>query len=114
MHSVRMRLLSLLQLPPSSSTAQVRARYLEMVKDSHPDRCKDSMATARFCELQSLWEQYRSENVYFAASVDFEDRGGFTDFGVGCSWTDNNDEKARRNEVMEQASRGIMNPNQIT
>ena len=40
-------------------------------------------------------------------------RTGFTGFGVGCSFDDNEVERAERTWLTEQASRGVMNQSKL-
>ncbi|KAL1526090.1 hypothetical protein AB1Y20_014819 [Prymnesium parvum] len=105
-----MRLLQLLRLPAGAAPSEVRARYLEMALALHPDRSSEPAATARFCELQSLWESYRAAHP---SSLEEHPPADFTEFGVGCSWTDSSEERARRQELMDQAARGVMNQRRI-
>lgn len=109
MHA-RSKLLSLLRLSHESSAAEVRSRYLAMVMASHPDTSHQPEAAARFCELKAIWDEYQSERKRRGGS---HEPGSFTAFGVGCSWNDSSEEHVRRMELVEQASRGVMNPQRL-
>ena len=93
----------LLDLPPSAPFAEVRRRYLERAKATHPDSCQLGEGDANFVELQGAWDAYEMAQPRHASD---RHGGSFTRFGVGCSWTDDIFERAERAEVMDAASRG--------
>ena len=93
-------LLALLNCPRGTPFAVLRQKYLERAMATHPDRRSAESDVGSFVELQSAWEAYER------AHPSGERSGGFTKFGVGCSWTDGTDERAEREEVTDAASRG--------
>ena len=69
--------------------------------------------TSRFVELQEAWNRYE-EVAKMMKKVGQGSDGrnmqaidaNFTMFGVGCSFSDNDEEREMRNRIMDQASRG--------
>jgi DnaJ-class molecular chaperone len=97
------------------SYSELRQSYYGTLQEIHPDKNK-SLAISSFDleknkkffnELQEAWEKY--DNV---AKMQTKFQNGdqaeanFTLFGVGCSFADNDFERAMRHEITEQASRG--------
>jgi len=117
------------------SYAELRQVYLQKLQQWHPDKQysakieRDSQLYAnrhtRFVELQNAWDTY-NELVKVGETVDRDDAaagdGGnssrktrdFTMFGVGCSFSDNETERALRNEIMDQAGRGWFSSGALT
>jgi len=63
-----------------------------------------------FIELQEAWKKYEKlARSMQKGKSESEIRGvqeNFTLFGVGCSFSDNNDEKYKRSKIMDQACKG--------
>jgi len=59
----------------------------------------------QFVELQEAWDRYE-EVAKMIARVGRPEDANFTLFGVGCSFSDSPQERAMRDEIMDQASRG--------
>ena len=63
-----------------------------------------------FIELQEAWKKYdKLARSMQKGKSESEIRGvqeNFTLFGVGCSFSDNNDEKNKRSKIMDQACKG--------
>ena len=98
--SSRTELESLLQVDLKASTQEeIRAAYMQMALKTHPDHNRADDAAEQMANLQRLWKEYLLSSR----------RGeGFTDFGIGCSFDDNEDEAAERAALVEQASRGLL------
>lgn len=97
------------------SYADLKTAYLERMQRLHPDKTQSTERTTmereadkrKFVELQDAWNRY--ENL--AKMMKRVEKGGtteasFTMFGVGCSFSDNEEERAFRNEITDQACRG--------
>ena len=69
-------------------------------------RSKEEL-TKDFQELRSAWDRYEelSKDMTKVIRGDGK-RANFTEFGVGCSFSDNEKEKALRKEITDQACRG--------
>ena len=96
---------AILKLPRSTAHADLRAAYQRAALRLHPDHGEGSQS--QFVELQQAWERYareprRSHSKGGSASH------GFTDWGVGCSFSDTPAEREARMAVMEQASKGFL------
>ena len=98
----------------SYSFSDLKKAYLSRLHEIHPDKNKSNMSSAdadslkkTFHELQEAWSKYeelaKSMNAVQNGS---EDMATFTKFGVGCSFSDNDEERALRDEITEQACRG--------
>uniref|UniRef100_A0A7S0IP03 J domain-containing protein n=1 Tax=Calcidiscus leptoporus TaxID=127549 RepID=A0A7S0IP03_9EUKA len=96
----------LLDLPAGATHDDLRAAYLRAVMHHHPD-CTTSTSSkadaAPFLALQAAWERYEKST---RAALSCGGPGTFTKFGVGCSFTDSEEEQLARREVTELASRG--------
>ena len=57
-----------------------------------------------FHELQQAWDQY--EELAKAMTKVQSKQSNFTKFGVGCSFSDSEEERALRTEITDQACRG--------
>jgi curved DNA-binding protein CbpA len=100
-------LLELLELPHTAPRETVRTSYLQAALRTHPDNnCGDPEAARRMIELQEAWERYQKAKRRDHRSP--HDEGGFTQFGVGCSFDDSLEEHIARSIIMEQASRGVL------
>jgi hypothetical protein len=98
------------------SYADLKKAYLGRVQEIHPDKLKQTRDADHahleqnrqsFHQLQNVWEKYeemakamKTFNNGKAAS------SNFTKFGVGCSFSDSEEERALRNEITDQACRG--------
>lgn len=58
-------------LPPESSEAEVRRRYLQLVREHPPDR-----APQRFAEIHAAYEQLRNPVVRVEAKLDLIESAG--------------------------------------
>ena len=116
------------------SYADLKKAYLERLQEIHPDKLKQQhqqqtqpsvavqeedtrnnrylhTTTNHFHELQSAWERYDEIAKDMTKAFNKNASGGaadpnFTAFGVGCSFADNEEERALRNEITDQACRG--------
>ena len=88
----------LLELPAEAGAETVKLAYQAAAKRLHPDSSVDG-STAAFIELQAAWKKYTTAEPR---------RKGFTDFGVGCSFADTDEEKLDREAIVMQASCGVM------
>ena len=86
---------------------EIKSEYLKAVSEIHPDRakCDDQRKDfhSKFITLQQAWDAYDKGIVKDRTS---SKPGTFTSFGVGCSFSDSEEERALRWEIMEQASKG--------
>jgi len=115
------------------SYTDLRRAYLKRLQVIHPDkanvnfidvdpdqvsnkqRCRKQARLIRskeeltkdFQELRSAWDRYEelSKDMTKVIRGDGK-RANFTEFGVGCSFSDNEKEKALRKEITDQACRG--------
>lgn len=98
------------------SYSDLRKAYLERLQEIHPDKlkhqisrrnCNDNNANlhSQFVELQNAWDKYE-EVAKLLQRVGKPQESNFTMFGVGCSFADSPQERARRDEITEQACRG--------
>ena len=71
---------------------------------THPDRRGGS--AEQFSLLQHAWERYQAGRPHSARET--APSGNFTTFGVGCSFADDEFERAHRSSIVEQASRGYL------
>jgi hypothetical protein len=64
-------------------------------------------AKRQFVELKEAWQRYEelAKRMRRVEKGDNE-ASSFTMFGVGCSFSDNDEERAQREEIMDQACRG--------
>ena len=98
---------------------ELRAAYLERVQQLHPDKYHDKRtlndsvtmdkedAKRQFVDLREAWNRYEDvAKLMKRVSGGDETAANFTLFGVGCSFSDNEEERNLRNEIMDQASRG--------
>lgn len=112
--------------PSMYSYDELKKNYLERLQMIHPDKFKHSRYSTttttttttpderhqdadqinqRFVELQQAWTKY--EEVYrMIKKVGKGEEANFTRFGVGCSFSDTPEERAQREEIMDQAGRG--------
>eukprot|EP00532_Pseudo-nitzschia_australis_P004910 CAMPEP_0168193374 /NCGR_PEP_ID=MMETSP0139_2-20121125/18573_1 /TAXON_ID=44445 /ORGANISM="Pseudo-nitzschia australis, Strain 10249 10 AB" /LENGTH=247 /DNA_ID=CAMNT_0008116727 /DNA_START=261 /DNA_END=1004 /DNA_ORIENTATION=+ len=59
-----------------------------------------------FQELQSIWNRYEELSKNMMKVQGDGVAANFTKFGVGCSFSDSEEERALRNEITDQACRG--------
>lgn len=96
------------------SYPKLRAAYLGRVQEIHPDKHKHNESTLsaesakqQFNELQEAWNAYEKVvKTLSQTSNDVKVEADFTLFGVGCSFSDSETERALRNEITDQACRG--------
>jgi hypothetical protein len=94
----------------------LKKAYLERVQEIHPDKLKQvrdadqaylKQNRNNFHELQNAWDNY--EEIAKAMKA-FNNgnivQSNFTKFGVGCSFSDSEEERALRDEITDQACRG--------
>jgi len=61
----------------------------------------------KFQDLQSTWDRYEELSKSMTKVIQGDGTtANFTKFGVGCSFSDNDEEKALRREITDQACRG--------
>lgn len=97
------------------SYSDLRKAYLERLQAIHPDKLKhrhngspNGSSTAvhsRFVELQDAWDKYE-EVSKLLQKVGKPEEANFTMFGVGCSFADSPEERAKRDAITDQACRG--------
>ena len=90
----------LLELRADAPDEEVRLAYRAALLAAHPDRT-GSRDTTMFLRLRRAYEEYLRRPR----------RGGgvgFIEFGVGCSFSDDDVERAARAAVMDEASRGVL------
>jgi DnaJ-class molecular chaperone len=95
------------------SYTQLKTAYLEAVHKLHPDKNnhvhshEKESAKSRFVELKEAWQRYEdiAKTMRRVEKGDNE-ASSFTMFGVGCSFSDTDEERAKREEIMNQACRG--------
>mmetsp|Transcript_54500 Transcript_54500/g.157600 ORF Transcript_54500/g.157600 Transcript_54500/m.157600 type:complete len:207 (-) Transcript_54500:36-656(-) len=93
------------------SYADLKKAYLSRIQEIHPDKIKkgsleaESM-TRSFQELQEAWSKYEELAKLMKSPGNGNEEANFTMFGVGCSFSDSEEERALREEFTEQACRG--------
>lgn len=95
----------------SYSYGDLKRAYFERLQEIHPDKNKSTQMAVlpetkeSFLALQDAWDKY--EDLAKALErVRSKGQGNFTKFGVGCSFSDSDEERALRNEITDQACRG--------
>jgi DnaJ-class molecular chaperone len=93
----------------------LKKAYLERAQEIHPDKNKSNNnvdnnnkskhSKHQFHELQDAWDKYE-ELAKAMKKVKNGETANFTMFGVGCSFSDNEQERALRDEITDQACRG--------
>ena len=91
----------------SYSYSDLKSAYLNRLQEIHPDKSNANQHATdnkSFHDLQQAWENYASmaKAMEKTSSV----QANFTKFGVGCSFSDSDEERALRNEITDQACRG--------
>ena len=103
----------------SYSYADLKRAYFAKLQEIHPDKNKGSAlfgsdsSKQEFHDLQKTWEQY-SDMAKSMEKVQSQGQGDFTKFGVGCSFSDNEYEKALRTEITDQACRGWFSAGELS
>jgi len=95
------------------SYRQLKSAYLKEIHKLHPDKnslChvkEKESAKGRFVTLKNAWSQYE-ELARMTKKVQKGDEtdANFTMFAVGCSFADNDSERALREKITDQACRG--------
>lgn len=83
-----------------------RSRPNQFEKDADPCLTKEDLKKD-FQYLQSAWNRYAELSKSMSKVVQGDGAAAnFTKFGVGCSFSDNDEEKALRKEITDQACRG--------
>ena len=104
----------------SYSFDELRAAFLERVHEIHPDKRRgdtteaDTSGHHEFVELQSAWAEYEKLAKMMTKVGSGSSDANFTLFGVGCSFSDNDAERAKRNQIMDEAARGWFTSGIIT
>jgi hypothetical protein len=92
------------------SFADLKAEYLERLQQLHPDKYQGTdrdQARATFVQLKDAWSLYEeAAKMMKKVKSGSEITANFTMFGVGCSFSDNDQERELRNAYMDQACRG--------
>lgn len=96
----------------------LRKAYLDRLQLIHPDKANASAAQphrdsaaeqmkVEFQQLHNAWEKYDelAKSMRIVTDGDGE-AANFTFFGVGCSFSDSEQERALRTEITDQACRG--------
>lgn len=94
-----------------SSPAQLQRVYLQRLQEWHPDKQKTKKDSKAFRDIVEAWRTYQdllkgvgSSSITNRSSA--EVTTDFTRFGVGCSFSDSEQERKERNAIMEQAGKG--------
>ena len=95
----------------SYSFEELRAAFLERVHEIHPDKRRNATETDtsghhEFVELQSAWAEYEKLAKMMTKVGSGSSDANFTLFGVGCSFSDNESERDKRSQIMDEAARG--------
>jgi hypothetical protein len=95
---------------------QLRKAYLERVHALHPDKnahrrnvqstTNKNDSKEQFVEIQEAWAKYEEVARMMKTVENGAPEANFTLFGVGCSFSDSDAERAWRAEITDQASRG--------
>jgi hypothetical protein len=97
------------------SFSDLKKAYLGRIQEIHPDKLrketrKDFQETEdlkrSFQELQEAWKKYEDLAKSMKSVGNGEADANFTLFGVGCSFSDTEEERALRDEITDQACRG--------
>jgi curved DNA-binding protein CbpA len=98
------------------SYKELRRAYLQRIQELHPDKLKAAnlpthqleSSKQSFTELQAAWDKYEdiAKMMKKVSNGEQKEDANFTMFGVGCSFSDSPEERAMRDEIMDQASRG--------
>lgn len=91
----------------------LRKAYLQKLHLLHPDKQRNKVSEndqadrQEFQQLHDIWSQYdeMAKSMMKVAGGDGES-ANFTMFGVGCSFSDSETERALRNDITDQACRG--------
>jgi curved DNA-binding protein CbpA len=96
----------------SYSYGELKQAYFARLQEIHPDKNKSSQTSVEhdesklhFHELQQAWDHYE-DLAKDMEKVQATGQRNFTKFGVGCSFSDNEQERALRSEITDQACRG--------
>jgi DnaJ-class molecular chaperone len=97
--------------PSIYSFADLKKAYLGRVQEIHPDKIEKESPEAdalkrSFQELQDAWKKYEELAKLMTAPGNGDAEANFTMFGVGCSFSDTEEERILRDEFTEQACRG--------
>lgn len=100
--------------------ADLKSAYLARIQELHPDKRRNetqfssaSDRDAEFISLQEAWSNYETFAKALTKVSNGSREADFTLFGVGCSFSDNDAERERRNEITDQACRGWFAAGQI-
>lgn len=104
------------------SYQDLRTEYLKKLHLIHPDKIRNNINKnnedkigdesmekykKEFRDLQSAWDKYNEVSKNMMKDTNGNSMtANFTQFGVGCSFSDNEEERAHRNEITDQACRG--------
>ena len=90
----------------NANAIDLHSEYTDDGKGLDPLRSKEELKK-EFQELQSTWDRYEELTKSMMKVVHGDGAAAnFTQFGVGCSFSDNEEERALRNEITDQACRG--------
>jgi hypothetical protein len=105
------------------SYADLKKAYLGRLQEIHPDKKKSSKdmeewtvenTKKHFHDLQNAWDNYEvMASAMKKVTGGDKEASNFTMFGVGCSFSDNEEERALRDEITDQACRGWFSSGQI-
>ena len=104
----------------SYSFDELRAAFLERAHEIHPDKRRgdttetDTSGHHEFVELQSAWAEYEKLAKMMTKVGSGSSDANFTLFGVGCSFSDNESERDKRSQIMDEAARGWFTSGIIT
>lgn len=114
--------------PTAYSYGDLKKAYLQRIHELHPDKNTTSnldaavkeAAKEEFRKLKDAWDRYemlaKAMNKVHQNGEEssLSAEANFTMFGVGCSFSDNEEERELRNEIMDQACRGWFSAGSLT
>lgn len=105
------------------SYSDLKKAYLGRLQEIHPDKNKSNEdiqelmmeeTKKQFHDLQNAWDKYEEMASAMKKVGDGDkENSNFTMFGVGCSFSDNEEERALRHDITDQACRGWFSSGQI-
>ena len=107
--------------------AELKSAYLQRLQELHPDKRRNQIlahkmennnnnmdeASQEFISLQEAWRRYEEFAKALTKVSNGSASANFTQFGVGCSFSDNEAERDRRSEITDQACRGWFSAGEI-
>mmetsp|Transcript_20360 Transcript_20360/g.29443 ORF Transcript_20360/g.29443 Transcript_20360/m.29443 type:complete len:225 (+) Transcript_20360:3-677(+) len=94
---------------------ELKQAYLKKLQEIHPDKFKYASPSTKekrelthdlFVQLQNAWDEYEQITKMVSSGASNSPEANFTMFGVGCSFSDTEEEQKMRAEITDQACRG--------